>query len=277
MYLGIAPNQSAMSLDDLATWWPRLLDGPVDSGPSEPPEDESISTTVPVTIVAKEGIGAPGDITVECMGGANKKDDDQEHEQGASSHIHTIHSVATTGAANNEPPISIPQEGSTGATGPFPHATDTMPTISSEPIIEGSAGSHVPCSNIVVPLTHPLSTSPELSGSALVATQCPPPPPELETMTNLSNWPLSTTLAPLPLSPIIEQQEEEMEAMQVDNPMGGCSGPDTDPSLVELPPPTAAPSMPSLPTISSTANCVATTSHLVPPIIIKNPWQIIQY
>ena len=112
--------------------------------------------------------------------------------------------AATTEAADNEPPISIPQEGSTGATCPFPHATDTMPTISSEPITEGLAGSHALCSNIIVPLTHPPSTSPELSGSALVATQCPPPPPELETMTNLSNWPLLTTPAPLPLSPIIE-------------------------------------------------------------------------
>ena len=59
--------------------------------------------------------------------------------------------------------------------------------------------------------------------------------------------------------------------MQVDIPMGGCSGPDTDPSLVELPPPTAAPSMPSLPTISSMANCAASASHPVPPIIIETP------
>jgi hypothetical protein len=301
MYLGDAPNPSAMSLADLANRWPSLFDGSGELAPSPTNNKDTAAKRAPTCLRANDVIEETRE-TAEAPGGVGSEQE-MDHAVGLSS-VTTVEPVASIPTGQQVTPLSSSRGSPPDTTFPAGPSCGPHIEVGTEPA-EHTALLIEPCfPSILAPTLPPLCAAPEhsadihrpppqtilcpvaspsilhqSSGPPSPSLSLPPEPPVLKVapLMVVSEFVQQERLAPLPLSPIMERQEDEQEAMDVDVPQH--SHPVSTPVLVSVatteqplvPTPPIATPQPLVPTSAgATLRPVASTpppraSHSVPP------------
>jgi hypothetical protein len=265
MYLGNAPNASAMSMDELAVRWPRLVEAPGDleRGPTHA-EGTTIAGGL-TTVRADDTSESTQDLQVREVSRAPGVVEEATREPAESTgpNVDSGRAATTPGPETAHPLVSargqttpgrggmMPMEGAgitttalaqsgplhfaPGPTGEVrtvprnisPQVPDTSPPaneavrdLTPAVIQEAPGHSHGPLPYVLDPPTHAADTLQEVSGRP-PAVRCCTTIVEIPARPEKSEFPSIAPPTPLPLSPIREQQEGELEAMQVDVPVAG--------------------------------------------------------